>query len=322
MPAPTSVYETVSARLTATSAATSPATVSPVPPTPSATLSPIPISVTRSATDTLIPATITKTTSSLPCNLAAPGRPVDITIPDGQQMPPGQAFSKTWRLVNAGSCTWTGAYAIVWFSGDIFAATREQGFSSTVRPGDSVDITVDMVAPDQAGQHQSNWKLRDEEGALFGIGPTGAAPFWVRIEVVADATATQAPQASPTQTGTPPPTARGTIDLEIGKPINLDTGKLSTGSGDDLELQKSATADFQLAPLDGARLADFGTQTPNAADCWNSPLTGEPVRSTALKVGGTLCYRTNLGLPGYLQIRAITVKGPKVTIDFLTWAMP
>jgi hypothetical protein len=327
LPNATSVYETISAQLTATSAAVRVATHSPVPPTQAATVSPMPSSTltqaTNRATAGLVPVTLTMTPNPTPCNLAAAGRPyVDITIADGERMSPGQAFSKTWRLLNAGSCTWTTNYAIVWFSGDIFSAMREQAFSSNVKPGDNVDITVDMVAPNTAGQHQSNWKLRDASGALFGIGPTGAAPFWVRIEVVADATATMTPQGNPTPTGTPQAIARGTFELEIGKPFNLDSGKLGTGAGDDLELQKSAAADFQLAPVNGARIVDFGTQTPNALECWNSPLTGEPVRSTVLNVGEIFCYRTNQGLPGYLRIRTITVKGPKVTIDYLTWAMP
>jgi hypothetical protein len=327
LPNATSVYETISAQLTTTSEAVRLVTHSPVPPTQAATISSMPsptlAQTTNLVTSEPVPVTLTMTPNPIPCNLAAAGRPyVDITIADGERMSPGQAFSKTWRLLNAGSCTWTTNYAIVWFSGDIFSAMREQAFSSNVQPGDSVDITVDMVAPNNSGQHQSNWKLRDASGALFGIGPTGGAPFWVRIEVVADATATMTPQSNPTQTGTPQAIARGTFELEVGKPFNLDSGKSGTGAGDDLELQKSATADFQLAPVNGSRLADFGTQTPNALDCWNSPLTGEPVRSTTLKVGEILCYRTNQGLPGYLRIRTITVKGPKVTIDFLTWVMP
>jgi hypothetical protein len=327
LPNATSVYETISAQLTATGAAVRLATNSPVPPTQAATTSPVPSSTLVQATNRVttgsVPIILSVTPNPTPCNLAAAGRPyVDITIADGERMSPGQAFSKTWRLINAGSCAWTTNYAIVWFSGDIFSAVREQAFSSSVQPGDSVDITVDMVAPNSPGQHQSNWKLRDANGALFGIGPTGGAPFWVRIEVLADATATMTPQTIPTPTGTPQPIARGTFELEIDKPFNLDSGKSVTGAGDDMELQKSVTSDFQLGPVNGARLADFGTQTPNALDCWNSPLTGEPVRSTALKVGEILCYRTNQGLPGYLRIRTITVKGPKVTIDYLTWAMP
>jgi hypothetical protein len=329
IPNATSVYDTVSARLTATGAGSSrPLTSTPEPTQLTLTLSPFPLATTvqptnRNAED-LVPITLSLTPSpSIPCNLAAPGRPkVDITILDGERMSPGQEFSKTWRLLNAGSCTWTTNYAIVWFSGDILAAVREQPFGAAVKPGDSVDITVDMIAPNQPGQHQSNWKLRSASGDLFGIGPTGGAPFWVRIEVITSATVTLPPVINPTQTSTPQTISRGTLDLELGKPVNLDTGKAATGAGDDLELQKSTSADFQLAPVNGARLADFGTQTPSTMDCWNSPLTGEPVRSTALKEGETLCYRTNQGMPGYLHIRTITIKGLKVTIDYLTWAMP
>ena len=32
----------------------------------------------------------------------------DVTIPDGTEVAPGEAFTKTWALVNTGNCTWNG----------------------------------------------------------------------------------------------------------------------------------------------------------------------------------------------------------------------
>ena len=31
----------------------------------------------------------------------------DLTAPDGSSFAPGAAFTKTWRLMNIGTCTWT-----------------------------------------------------------------------------------------------------------------------------------------------------------------------------------------------------------------------
>jgi hypothetical protein len=53
-----------------------------------------------------------------------------------------------------------------------------------IRPGEQVDIAVDMRAPDESGSYQGNWKLLNPFGQLFGIGPKGDAPFWVRISVI------------------------------------------------------------------------------------------------------------------------------------------
>ena len=37
----------------------------------------------------------------------------DVTVPDGTKYDPGATFTKTWRLRNVGTCTWTTAYTMV-----------------------------------------------------------------------------------------------------------------------------------------------------------------------------------------------------------------
>ena len=46
----------------------------------------------------------------------------DVTIPDGSTYAPGATFTKTWRLRNAGTCTWSG-YVLVFDSGDAMNGT-------------------------------------------------------------------------------------------------------------------------------------------------------------------------------------------------------
>jgi hypothetical protein len=36
------------------------------------------------------------------------------------------------------------------------------------QPGDEVDVSVDLVAPETAGTHQGDWQLRAPDGTLFG----------------------------------------------------------------------------------------------------------------------------------------------------------
>lgn len=149
----------------------------------------------------------------VPCDRVAPGNPIDVSVPDGSPMMPGEHFVKTWRLVNAGSCTWTQDYALVWFSGDDLSSTHEAKLDHSVSPGQSVDLSVEMVAPNDARTYRSYWKLRNAGGKLFGLGPNGDGPFWVEIIVVAPTSpaaspetttsaATELPQ-SPTPEGTP-----------------------------------------------------------------------------------------------------------------------
>lgn len=139
-------------------------------------------------------------TSDLPCNKAGAGVPFDITIPDGTPMYAGQEFTKTWRLVNRGSCKWTRLYKLVFYSQNSMGAQYEQFLSGEVLPGQAIDLSVKFYAPIAPGSYQSNWMLQDPQGNLFGVGFNADAPFYVKIIVTND------PTPTPTITPTPSPT--------------------------------------------------------------------------------------------------------------------
>lgn len=324
-PNPTAVYQTVSARLTETRPA--PATSTPLPAVISSptvvTSTPSPTLVATLTTPDSLPSTRLPSATSIPCDLAAPGWPsVDVTIPDGARFLPGQSFSKTWRLYNAGSCPWTREYAVVYFSGENFSAVSEQVFTTTVLPGKSIDITIDMVAPQKPGIHQSNWKLRNKSGKLFGIGPTGDAPFWVRIEVEEAATSTASPQPTATLTPTLATAAKGSYVLVVGKGFDLDTGQVTPGTGEDLLLKKTDATTIQLAPINGAKMAEFGSQAPTDQDCRAASLSDNPLLVANLKEGIFYCYRTTQVLPGFLKVKSIDLKEGKLGIEYQTWIVP
>lgn len=115
------------------------------------------------------------------CNAAAFVR--DVTIADGTALDAGVDFTKTWRLQNVGTCSWTRDYSIVFVSGDRMQAPTRQSLSGNVNPGQSVDISVDMTAPSAKGSYKGYWKLRNSSGVLFGIGSGAQDPFWIRISV-------------------------------------------------------------------------------------------------------------------------------------------
>jgi Ig-like domain from next to BRCA1 gene len=107
----------------------------------------------------------------------------DVTVPDDMAMTPGFAFTKTWRLKNVGTCTWNTGYKVDFASGDPMSAVFPVNLTQTVTPGQTVDVSVNMVSPSTAGTYQGNWKLRNASGLLFGIGPSAGDPFFVRIVV-------------------------------------------------------------------------------------------------------------------------------------------
>jgi len=134
------------------------------------------------ASPTVQPATATTEATSLPCDRA--DFVTDVIVPDGTKLSPGESFIKTWRLKNSGSCTWTTSYRVVFESGNAMGAPASINLPANVPPGGTTDISIQMKAPDTPKDYESNWMLQNASGAIFGVGSTGAKPFWVRITVV------------------------------------------------------------------------------------------------------------------------------------------
>jgi len=277
--------------------------------TPTLTLTPIPTFV-RTRPPIFTP------TGELPCNKAAAGQPIDVTIPDDTTLRSGTSFSKTWRLVNVGACTWTRQYAITFFSGNSLGARHTQYLTEPVEPGESVNVTVDMVAPDKIGLFQSNWMISDPAGNLFGIGPHGDAPFWVRIEVVLTATNT------PTPTPTPIVFIAAEMDLVNGDRLDLDTATLNPDDELDADLlyQFGSDPTYRLIPINGMTWVVIEDKVPTFTDCSNASMTADPLTFNEVPVGTYLCYRTNDDLPGRILIEGFEEE--KITVSFVTWWEP
>ncbi|GAP14016.1 hypothetical protein LARV_01776 [Longilinea arvoryzae] len=145
--------------------------------------------ITPTPTNTSIPPTITPipptATPSLPCNAAQFVK--DVTVSDGSVFKPGQTFTKTWRIKNIGSCNWSADYSIVFVSGNAMSGPSSVNINATVRPGEMIDLSVNLTAPSNTGDYTGNWALRTSSGTIFGIGQSHEESFWVKITVkVAD----------------------------------------------------------------------------------------------------------------------------------------
>jgi hypothetical protein len=123
--------------------------------------------------------TPTSTSVAAPCDLAE--FVDDLTIPDGTVFQPGESFTKAWRLRNIGSCTWGRDYAVVFVGGDPLGAAEAINLSHTAAPGETLDIAVPMIAPQEAGSYQSSWKLRNPQNEVFSF--SNGKPFYASITV-------------------------------------------------------------------------------------------------------------------------------------------
>ncbi|MFO7682850.1 MAG: NBR1-Ig-like domain-containing protein [Chloroflexota bacterium] len=111
----------------------------------------------------------------------------DLNIPDDTAFAPGAEFTKRWELRNNSACPWTSEYTIAFVSGDQMSALANVPLPQPVAPGQSVEIAIDMIAPNTVGDYRGNWQLADAAGEPFGINGIIEDAFWLQIQVREDA---------------------------------------------------------------------------------------------------------------------------------------
>ena len=212
----TAAANTASARLTDIAALT------PTPPPATPTETPAPATPTLAAT----------TAAPQPSPTSAPvtgqdqaAYVADVTVPDGTTFQPGQTFTKTWRIANTGTSTWTTAYKLAWVDGNQMGGPASVAVPSDVEPGQNVDVSVNLTAPATAGKYTGYWKMMNASGALFD------SLVYVEINVsgatATAGTATAGP--SPTAGASSTPTAtQQTANVVTGAALGVDQAD-STG---------------------------------------------------------------------------------------------
>lgn len=142
---------------------------------PTATLTPAPFPTVATATSTVPAApSVPAATATTACDASA--FVTDVTYPDGTEVNGGDAFTKTWRLRNVGSCSWTPSYAVVFTGGAAMGGPAAQSLVGNVDPGQTVDLSVGLTAPTADGSYTGNWGLRNAAGVIF-------SHFYVQIAV-------------------------------------------------------------------------------------------------------------------------------------------
>jgi hypothetical protein len=166
------------------------------------------------------------TLTAVPCNWVQ--FISDVTIPDDWETTPNDHFTKTWRLKNIGSCTWTSGYDLVFDHGDQMGAPASQQLTAgTVAPGQTIDVSVDLVSPAADGTYQGYFKLKASDSTIFGIGSSADGAFWVKIVVKS----LLAPPVVAPMTQSVTKTATIPIGGTYSTTANCPSGTVVTGGG-------------------------------------------------------------------------------------------
>jgi polar amino acid transport system substrate-binding protein len=111
-------------------------------------------------------------------------------------LPPGQPFTKGWRILNSGTCTWTSVYELVYVQGNTPEAKmggQPTPIKGQVLPNQTYDLYISLVAPLAPGTYQGVWQMINGNAIAFG------QRLNVGITVLAAPTSTP----RPTQTSAP-----------------------------------------------------------------------------------------------------------------------
>jgi len=116
----------------------------------------------------------------------------DVTIPDNTEVTPGQSFTKTWKVLNSGTCAWEAGFVFNNVGGSAMGG-KAVTLNQSVESGRQYEFSVPMVAPtDQSGEVQGTWRLSDANGSFFGDG------VFVLVEVSGSAPTATKPAATAT----------------------------------------------------------------------------------------------------------------------------
>ncbi len=135
-----------------------------------------------------------------------------VTIRPWQNLSPGTAFDKVWRLSNTGDCPWPRGTVLAFISGTQLRAADAVDVEPAA-PGEFLDVSVAMQAPEANGSYSGVWQLHFADGESFGEEVT--------VEINVGPTPTPRPTATPLPTDTPLATATPVGPLGMSVPSIL-----------------------------------------------------------------------------------------------------
>nr|XP_039273589.1 protein ILRUN-like isoform X2 [Styela clava] len=104
---------------------------------------------------------------------------LDVTVGEGESVPPNTTFVKTWRVQNSGKEEWPPGCSLRFLGGEKMG-TIDSVSVPTVPAGQTTDISINLRSPVEPGVYQGRWRMYNTTGTPFGD------IIWVIISVKQD----------------------------------------------------------------------------------------------------------------------------------------
>ncbi|XP_078667707.1 protein ILRUN-like [Branchiostoma floridae x Branchiostoma belcheri] len=91
----------------------------------------------------------------------------DITIGEGESVPPDTPFVKTWRIQNSGEEPWPAGACLRFLAGERLGP-NDRVLVDSLDPKCITDVSVNMVSPSHAGVYQGQWRMCTPANLYFG----------------------------------------------------------------------------------------------------------------------------------------------------------
>ncbi len=175
----TQIWETVAVGQTQTAAAVPPTQAATNTPeatvTPKVTNTPLVSSTPASGDATAVPSSQPTASNTLrPTSQATCDNfqfVSDVTVPDGSEVSAGSTIIKTWQIKNLGPCDWNQDYMLTFGwggEGTDWKTATPTNFSKIVKPGETLDVSIELQVPSEAGSYGAVFRIRNDDDIYFG----------------------------------------------------------------------------------------------------------------------------------------------------------
>lgn len=106
-------------------------------------------------------------------------------LPAGSEVLQNEEIIKSWQVQNIGTCSWSSEYRLAPLDKDgVVDLESAVEIGREIAPGESVELSLTLVAPERLGRWQQRWIMLDDKNTPFGVGLTDQKPLLLDLEVI------------------------------------------------------------------------------------------------------------------------------------------